>query len=866
MPTEVIGVARIDITADPSGAIDAAAKVKAGIASMSKDAQAQYQQLTAAGKRHYDSLLRQATTVGMTRSEQIAYNASLKTTGPLLDEITNRLKANAAAARSTGIEFNKYGISAKQELAALRQVPAQLTDIIVSLQGGQKPLTVLLQQGGQLRDIFGGAVPALKAMGGALLGLVNPATLSIAALAGLVVAYQKGSEEEQAFNATLITTGNAIGVTVDGLQTLAKNVGAATTGQHDAAEVINQFAKAGKVAAENLGSYAQVAIQWSQATGESTQSIVDNFTKLAKDPLKALVELDDQMHFLTAAEYEHARALDETGTKTEAAKNAQQLYANMLADRTPKMVENLGLIEKAWRGIKNETSQAISALMSIGRAQDSFQQLSDLQARLQVVMNGVSKFTGPTKAQQNAIATLQASIAGIQDQIRLQGTGARQTQGSDQERIAARNLAADRLDFLKGGRTKAQQKSDEVADENRKWKAVIANLEEGSDEYEKLYAAHQERLHQIDKKYEEKKPRGRKRTILYDSLDDLIASPDVTSRMEAIQRDYDSIANLVGDRLTTAQQKYNRELEAMGQGGWARRVNSDLQSITDKYNDIIESRRNSAKGLSDEDEKRIREAMDLELAMARQHYDDMEKAQAGWAKGASEGMANYADDAKNAFKSVGSFATKTFSEMEDTLTDFFMTSKLNATDFVNYVEKELIRLSVQQNITGPLAKSMSGGPSSFLGNLIGGVTSLFGGSSTGAAELAGNIAGLFGGDKIGAMIGALPVPSAKGNVFSGSSIAAYENMIVDRPTYFARGGNVMGEAGPEAIMPLKRGPDGRLGVQTHSQDGGNGSSGERIVVSVPITINTPDANSFRKSQNQIARQIGLASQRAIART
>ena len=49
------------------------------------------------------------------------------------------------------------GISDKQTAAALRGVPAQFTDIIVSLQGGQAPLTVLLQQGGQLKDMFGGA-------------------------------------------------------------------------------------------------------------------------------------------------------------------------------------------------------------------------------------------------------------------------------------------------------------------------------------------------------------------------------------------------------------------------------------------------------------------------------------------------------------------------------------------------------------------------------------------------------------------------------------------------------------------------------------------------------------------------------------
>ncbi len=69
--------------------------------------------------------------------------------------------------------------------------------------------------------------------------------------------------------------------------------------------------------------------------------------------------------------------------------------------------------------------------------------------------------------------------------------------------------------------------------------------------------------------------------------------------------------------------------------------------------------------------------------------------------------------------------------------------------------------------------------------------------------------------------------------------------VVSSPTYFGSGGGLglMGEAGAEAILPLKRGPDGALGV---SADGGGG--GARIV----FNVTTPDAASFRKSEGQIA--------------
>ena len=70
------------------------------------------------------------------------------------------------------------GLSTKAYTAALRGVPAQFTDIVVSLQGGMNPFTVLLQQGGQLKDMFGGVGPATRALGGYVAGLVNPFTLA----------------------------------------------------------------------------------------------------------------------------------------------------------------------------------------------------------------------------------------------------------------------------------------------------------------------------------------------------------------------------------------------------------------------------------------------------------------------------------------------------------------------------------------------------------------------------------------------------------------------------------------------------------------------------------------------------------------
>jgi hypothetical protein len=103
--------------------------------------------------------------------------------------------------RLTGFrdDLGKTGQSAAQTAYAMRMIPAQMTDIIVGLSTGQSPFMVLMQQGGQLKDMFGGIGPAIKGVGGYVLGLINPVTLAAAAVGVLGLAYYKGSQEQDEF-------------------------------------------------------------------------------------------------------------------------------------------------------------------------------------------------------------------------------------------------------------------------------------------------------------------------------------------------------------------------------------------------------------------------------------------------------------------------------------------------------------------------------------------------------------------------------------------------------------------------------------------------------------------------------------------
>lgn len=121
---------------------------------------------------------------------------------------------------------------------------------------------------------------------------------------------------------------------------------------------------------------------------------------------------------------------------------------------------------------------------------------------------------------------------------------------------------------------------------------------------------------------------------------------------------------------------------------------------------------------------------------------------------------------------------------------------------------------------------------------------LFGAPSTGAGLTTGDFARM---DRL--------LPSANGNAFGPGGVVPFANGgIVNEPTLFkfARGTGLMGEAGPEAIMPLKRGADGKLGV----------SGGQQVVVNNNFTINGPIT---RETQQQIAARVGASAQRAVAR-
>lgn len=322
--------------------------------------------------------------------------------------------------RLTGFrdDLGKTGQSAAQTAFAMRMIPAQMTDIIVGLSTGQSPFMVLMQQGGQLKDMFGGIGPAIKGVGGYVLGLINPVTLAAAAVGVLGLAYYKGSQEQDEFYKSLTLSGNLVGKTTGQLADMAARVSVvanSTTGV--TAATLNQIVSSGKVAAESLERVTTAVVEISEATGIATEKLVSDFNDIAADPVAAITKLNDQYHFLTLATYNQIKALQDEGNQQDAARVATDAYANAMQQRANDIHQNLGILERAWDSLAKTAKGAWDAMLDIGREQTGTERISQIRKELDWIDKaaGGKLFFGGRKAE------LEDELNNLQSQITTEG-------------------------------------------------------------------------------------------------------------------------------------------------------------------------------------------------------------------------------------------------------------------------------------------------------------------------------------------------------------------------------------------------------------------------------------------------------------
>jgi lambda family phage tail tape measure protein len=224
-------------------------------------------------------------------------------------------------------------------------------------------------------------------------------------------------------------------------------------------------------------------------------------------------------------------------------------------------------------------------------------------------------------------------------------------------------------------------------------------------------------------------------------------------------------------------------------------------------------------------------AKDREAAAARERaaaqLRDMRLAQRSWSETAVDGMDAYVENMGSAADRMQSAWTGAFQGAENELARFVTTGKMQVEDLVSSMLADFARLAIQQSITAPLAGAM-----------------------------AGAMAGFFEPDFT---LASAIHPHAAGGVRSGPGISAFSNSVVDQPTLFpfAKGASfgLMGEAGAEAIMPLRRTPSGNLGVEA---TGGN--------VTVNVVNHSSAQATARETKTPNGKRIDVMIEEVAARS
>ncbi|EFU6619064.1 phage tail tape measure protein, partial [Escherichia coli] len=274
----------------------------------------------------------------------------------------------------------KAGISVGQYKAAMRTLPAQFTDIATQLAGGQNPWLILLQQGGQVKDSFGGMIPMFRGLAGAItLPMVGVTSLAVATGA-LAYAWYQGDSTLSAFNKTLVLSGNQSGLTADRMLTLSRAGQAAGLTFNQASESLAALVNVGVRGGEQFDAINQSVARFASASGVEVDKVAEAFGKLTTDPTSGLMAMARQFHNVTAEQIAYVAQLQRSGDEAGALQAANEAATKGFDDQTRRLKENMGTLE-TWA---DRTARAFKsmwdAVLDIGRPDTAQEMLIKAEA------------------------------------------------------------------------------------------------------------------------------------------------------------------------------------------------------------------------------------------------------------------------------------------------------------------------------------------------------------------------------------------------------------------------------------------------------------------------------------------------------
>ena len=240
----------------------------------------------------------------------------------------------------------------------------QTTDIVTSLAGGQNPFMVLLQQGGQLRDQFGG----FKELFSAISQVVTFSRVAFVGLAGALgivgVAAYKGAAELAKIRDDLILTNNYAGITASGFVKLSRSLSDdLKISIGDAKTIFGSLVASGKITQANLDSVATAIGMVAKLSDESSDAVMQRLLPAFDGTTSSAKRLNEQYNFLNLTQYKHIEQLNRQGKLQEAAK----FTADALTSSLQSQKRELGALESAFSAITKTASEFWNTLKNIGK-------------------------------------------------------------------------------------------------------------------------------------------------------------------------------------------------------------------------------------------------------------------------------------------------------------------------------------------------------------------------------------------------------------------------------------------------------------------------------------------------------------------
>ncbi|MEQ4664368.1 phage tail tape measure protein [Providencia rettgeri] len=807
-----------------------------------------------AKQRFINKLKEQVTQQNLSRTEMLRLQAAQLGVSSSADIYIRKLEKQNSVMKGVTLTSGQYR-------QAMRQLPMQMTDIVTSLASGMPPWLVAVQQGGQIKDSFGGFGNSLKA----ITSLITPWKVAMFAGAGALTAFgvaaYQGSKELTEYNKQLILTGNYAAKTQGELNALAKSLSGDGITQYKMADTLAQVVGSGSFTGSQVDMVAGVAAKMEKATGQSIDETIKQFQRLKDQPVQAVMELDKSLHFLTATQLEQITTLEEQGRSSDAAKLAMESYANSMRERASDITESLGFLESAWAGVKEMATSAWDAMLDVGRQKTLDQQINEIEQKLvDFQINPASKGlyfheTGKTADD------LRYELGLLKEQKFQQDIkSSREKADNREEERKKRQIAADL----------ALKKQYESAEEKHQSKLEKIRNDEYASQAAKDEAIKREK-ERYQKELDSKTPKGKAYKPDMGTRHDESAQAEVTSLQAQLRllEQHSSATDFLSQQRKNLQLELAK-FEVLEEARKTRNLSLDEQSLLKNKESILANKKQLAdlgdkiakqehlNKLQDQADKYVKQqearqkaiadslgksTIELQRALEMEQlrtvygdtpqwnkvksakqatFDKEDAAKTDWASGASTAWGNYRDAALDANAQIQNVTSATLNGFSSQLAETLTGGEANFKDFTRSILKMLAEIAIKMTI-------------------VKGFEAFGFGSVT---------------------------PNANGGVYNTPGLSAYSGQIVSKPTLFpfARGAGLMGEAGPEAILPLRRGIDGKLGViaantkqnsgdfyQTNhvtiQNDGSNGEIGPQALKAV-YEVGKKGAEDYMRKQRR----------------